>query len=88
MSKERTPMSHRSSRGFGSRKTAVHGCIHIAQAVTRNVSVSFQVRAEAVEGPHPLFFWVHVNVCECSVREKPTSNIHMTVDVTKRLHVR
>ena len=56
MSKERTPMSHRSSRGFGSRNAAVHGCVRTAQAVTRDVSAP--VRAEAAEGPHTLFSFV------------------------------
>ena len=58
MSKERTPMSHRSSRGFGSRNAAVHGCVRTAQAVTRDVSAPFRVRAEAAKGPHTLFSFV------------------------------
>ena len=51
-------MSHRSSRGFGSRNAAVHGCVRTAQAVMRDVSAPFRVRAEAAEGPHTLFSFV------------------------------
>lgn len=60
-------MSRHSSRWLGTVRLPF-GCIHIAQAVARNVSV--------ISGPcegflsHTFVFWVHVdlaNVCDYSV---------------------